>query len=62
MRNVNHYDERDGESVSRPTQRRMQYSVKKKPQVHQRSKVKRSSGDQSAKRGIHQRRNKPMGW
>jgi len=62
MRNANNHYERDDESFPRPVQRRMQYSAKKKPQVQQRSKVKRSSSDESAKRGIHQRRNKPMGW
>lgn len=62
MRNANNHDERDGEPVSRPMQRRMEYSIRKKPQVHQRSKAKRSSSDETAKRGIHQRRNKLMSW
>ena len=62
MKNVNNYFELDDESTLQPVQGRLRYGVKKKPQVRRRPKVKRSSNDASAKRGMHQRRNKPMSW
>ena len=62
MRSSNSRYEEDGESTAYPMRQRLRYSSKKKPQGHQRAKVKRSSNDETAKRGIHQRRNKPMNW
>ena len=62
MRSSNYRDESDGEYISDLKQRTIKYSVSRKPHSRPRSKVKRPSTDQVAKRGIHQRRNKPMGW